>query len=91
MKVIDNLRAVHGYTDILGFLLPNDPFSLLRRYSTKNILIKIAHINAILYNNKDTPDIQIFQEVLFGSISNTSSFSSSFASELSNLSFATNS
>ncbi|THF53149.1 hypothetical protein E6C50_02795 [Flavobacterium supellecticarium] len=66
---MENLEAVYGYSDTFNLTLPNDAFGLLRKYSTKNILIKIAHINAIIFSEKNRNyNIKIFEEVLFGQI-----------------------
>jgi len=66
MEGIKSLKAVYGYQDVFNASLPSDTFSLLRKYSTKNILIKIAYINAIIYDLKEEEhDRRIFKEVLF--------------------------
>lgn len=70
MEGIKSLKAVYGYQDVFKASLPRDTFSLLRKYSTKNILIKIAYINAIIYDLKEEKhDRRIFEEVLFGQMS----------------------
>jgi hypothetical protein len=70
IKGMESLKAVYGYKDIFKISLPSDAFSLLRKYSTKNILIKIAHTNAIIFDVKDDSyDKRIFEEVLFGNMS----------------------
>src|SRR5690606_14443959 len=70
MEGIKRLKAIYGYQDVFNTTLPSDTFSLLRKYSTKNILIKIAHINAIIYHLKEEEhDRRIFEEVLFGEMS----------------------
>lgn len=70
MKGMENLKAIYGYQDIFKSSLPSDAFSFLRKYSTKNILIKIAHINAIIYDlGGEKHDSRIFEEVLFGQMS----------------------
>lgn len=70
MEGIKSLKVVYGYQDVFNASLPSDTFSLLRKYSTKNILIKIAYINAIIYDLKEEEhDRRIFKEVLFGEMS----------------------
>lgn len=70
MEGIKSLKVVYGYQDVFNASLPSDTFSLLRKYSTKNILIKIAYINAIIYDLKEEKhDRRIFEEVLFGQMS----------------------
>lgn len=70
MEGIKRLKVVYGYQDVFNTCLPSDTFSLLRKYSTKNILIKIAYINAIIYDLKEEKhDRRIFEEVLFGQMS----------------------
>ncbi|MEJ5053664.1 hypothetical protein [Sphingobacterium sp. MYb382] len=67
---MENLKAIYGYQDIFKSSLPNDAFSFLQKYSTKNILIKIAHINSIIYDlGGEEHDRRIFEEVLFGQMS----------------------
>lgn len=60
----------YGYYEVFKSQPPIDSFNLLRRYSTKNILIKIAEINVAI-NNLNTKDAnhKIFNEVLFGNLS----------------------
>ncbi|KKX46968.1 hypothetical protein L950_0229020 [Sphingobacterium sp. IITKGP-BTPF85] len=70
MEGIKSLKVLYGYQDVFNASLPSDTFSLLRKYSTKNILIKIAYINAIIYDLKEEEhDRRIFKEVLFGEMS----------------------
>ncbi|WP_430613147.1 hypothetical protein [Flavobacterium sp. JP2137] len=61
---------VYGYYEIFKKQVPTDNFIFLRKYSTKNILIKIAEINAIILNF-NTPDsnYKIFEDVFFGDLS----------------------
>ncbi len=67
MEGIKRLKVVYGYQDVFNTCLPSDTFSLLRKYSTKNIIIKIAYINAIIYDLKEEKhDRRIFEQVLFG-------------------------
>ncbi len=70
MEGIKRLKVVYGYQDVFNTSLPSDTFALLRKYSTKNILIKIAYINAIISDLKEERhDKRIFEEVLFGKMS----------------------
>ena len=67
---MERLKPLYGYEDIFKSSLPSDTFSFLRKYSTRQILIKIAHINAIIYDLKEEEhDKRIFEEVLFGNMS----------------------
>mgnify|MGYP000865790774 CR=1 FL=1 len=64
---MDKFEIQFVFNDIFNEELPSDSFTYLRRYSTKNILIKLAHINAILFKRQSDSDLKIFQQVLFGS------------------------
>ncbi|WP_286734921.1 MULTISPECIES: hypothetical protein [Sphingobacterium] len=63
---MDKFEVQFVFKDIFSEDQPSDSFDLLKKYSTKNILIKLAHINAILFNRRADDDIQIFSKVLFG-------------------------
>lgn len=67
---MENLIQIYGYQDVFNRPIPRDTFALLRKYSTKNILIKIAHVNAIIYDFvEEKYDKRIFKEALFGNFS----------------------
>ena len=63
---MDKFEVQFVFKDIFSEQQPLDSFDYLKKYSTKNILIKLAHINAILFNRRVDDDIQVFQKVLFG-------------------------
>ncbi|MNJ92219.1 hypothetical protein D3C87_98850 [compost metagenome] len=63
---MERFKAIYGYNDIMGLSIPDDPFGLLRKYSTKHILIKLAHINAIIYSmGENKYDDRILKEIFF--------------------------
>lgn len=67
MKEEIRLKAIYGYQEVFIEPLPDDTFLFLGRYSTKNILIKIAHINAIIFHSdEEKHDKKILEEVFFG-------------------------
>lgn len=63
---MDKFEIQFVLKDIFNEDVPLDHFAYLRKYSTKNILSKLAHINAILFNGREDSDIRIFHQVLFG-------------------------
>lgn len=63
---MDKFERLLTYADIFSEE-SHDSFDLFRQFSTKNILVKLAHINAILFNDHIDSDERIFNEVLFGS------------------------
>lgn len=70
-----NFKVVYGFNDIYNKISTNSDFFLLKKYSTKNILIKIAHINAIIFASKESNyDDQIFKKVFSSDIKKYSEF-----------------
>ncbi len=65
-NLMNKFEIQYVYKDIFSEDQPANSFDYLKKYSTKNILIKLAHANAILFNRQADADIQIFQQVLFG-------------------------
>ncbi|WP_413514117.1 hypothetical protein [Myroides odoratus] len=63
------LGVVYEYNEVFASQIPTDDFLFLRRYSTKNILIKISNINIIINNYRTTEaNHKIFEQVLFGNL-----------------------
>lgn len=77
MKSIEVLRSVRNYSLTFNVLPPTDKFHFIKNTSVKLILIKLAHINAVLSSiNIDDHDKYIFENILFRGIDYSKLFSS---------------
>jgi hypothetical protein len=63
--MIRRMMVVLGYSEVFNQPPPEDYLEFFTKYPTRNILIKMAQINAILFNRQPDSDYQVVQEVFY--------------------------